>query len=80
MRVLIVTLPFADYSKGERITDPELVDVLFQSHRGHVVPVEAHDEPVTVEEPIAEPEPDGAEVDQAEAESASESTPTRRKR
>ncbi len=42
-RVLIVTQAFADYSKGERISDPELVEILFASHRGHVVPVNEPD-------------------------------------
>lgn len=57
MRVLIVTQAFADYAKGERITDPELVDVLFRSHRGHVVPVNQPDLAPSVEEPeAAEPE------------------------
>ena len=34
---LTVTMPFSDYARGDRITDPDTVAALIKSHPSHVV-------------------------------------------
>lgn len=36
---LVVIEPFADYVKGDRITDRDKVKELMETHRHHVVPI-----------------------------------------
>jgi hypothetical protein len=45
--VLVVTVPFGDYAKGDQIEDAEAMEAALESHHAHVVranPVE-HPEP-----------------------------------
>ena len=45
MNVLTVTIPFADYQKGDRITDAETMKEIREGHlANHVVPHEVPDE------------------------------------
>lgn len=40
---LVVTQPFADYAKGEHITDPEKMAHALEHHHAHVVRVASED-------------------------------------
>lgn len=48
---LRVTIPFADYQKGDEITDPVEIEKHLAESRGHVVPVNVPDEPAPEPEP-----------------------------
>jgi hypothetical protein len=41
--VLVVTQPFADYAKGDRITDADTIDKVLVHNHHHVVKVSAPD-------------------------------------
>ena len=38
---LVVTRPFGEYKRGDRITDPKAVELALAEHRGSVVQVPA---------------------------------------
>ena len=42
-RHLIVAQDFADYKRGDRITDPDEVASVLSAHRNHVSPIDAAD-------------------------------------
>lgn len=43
MKALIVTEPFADYAKGDQITDSNAIDEILVEHSGQVVAVNLPD-------------------------------------
>lgn len=51
--VLVVTTPFADYAKGDHITDPAEMDRVQEHHHAHVVRAHLEDEAVVERAPPA---------------------------
>jgi hypothetical protein len=43
MKALIVTEPFADYAKGDQITDSNAIDKILVEHSGQVVAINLPD-------------------------------------
>lgn len=48
MTKLIIIEPFADYVRGDEITDAEIIKSVLETHRAHVAPV-------TIPDPDAKP-------------------------
>lgn len=61
MKALIVTEPFADYAKGQQITDAKVIDDILVEHGNHVVAVNLPD-PAPAAAPAA---PASPKADQA---------------
>lgn len=61
MLILRVTQPFADFAKGDEITDADDVATYSESHAAHVVRVMVDDpEPEAPVKPAKAPKPDAA--------------------
>jgi hypothetical protein len=57
MKALIVTEPFADYAKGDQITDSNAIDEILVEHSGHVVAINLPDpSPSTKDSPKSDPQ------------------------